>query len=358
MSPGVPTDRHAPALAPETDTGPALHGPRALETLRIAVAIVNYRTAALVVEGLAALEDELRDLPKLRVFVVDNASGDGSVEELARAIDENGWSAWCTLVPSKVNGGFSYGNNTAVRACETTQDYVLLLNPDTRVRPGAVRALVEFMEQNPSVGIAGSRLEDEDGTQQHSRYRFPSVLGELEATLRFGPVTRLLSGSVVAPPLVDEAHACDWVAGASMILRREALDAVGLMDESYFLYFEEVDLCRRARDAGWTCWYVPASRVVHHVGRSSGVTSRDVVRTRRPRYWFESRRRYFVDHHGRLTTALADAAWIFGMCCWRLRALLQNKPDIDPPHLVRDFVAYNFLSAAGWQRPTREGAPR
>jgi len=353
------TDEQAPGRAPETygsERTTASHG-RAPETLRVLIAIVNYRTTELVVDGLVALEQELADLPGTHVVVVDNASGDGSAGRLRASIDERGWSAWCTLVASDTNGGFSYGNNTAMHAVDTHSDYVLLLNPDTRIRPGAVRTLLDFMEAHPAVGIAGSRLEDEDGTQQHSRYRFPSVLGELEATIRFGPVTRLASESVVAPPLVTEAHACDWVAGASMIIRQEVLDAVGTMDERYFLYFEEVDLCRRARDAGWACWYVPASRVVHLVGQSSGVTSRETALERRPRYWFESRRRYFVEHHGRAQTMLADLAWILGQSLWRVRATLQRKQDNDPPYLMRDFLHYNLFSADGWRTPS-QGYPR
>jgi GT2 family glycosyltransferase len=349
-------DEQAPASAPETvrgarPGGPDATGARALETLRLLVAIVNFRTSELVIDGLAALEPELAGLPRAHVVVVDNASGDGSVERLRAAIDERGWSGWCTLVASATNGGFSYGNNEAIRSAPTPRDYVLLLNPDTRIRPGAVRTLLAFMEERPDVGVAGSRLEDEDGTQQHSRYRFPSVLGELESTVRLGLVTRLASKRVVAPPLVTEAHACDWVAGASLILRREVLDAVGPLDERYFLYYEEVDFCRRVRDAGSACWYVPDARVVHHVGKSSGVTSREALRTRRPRYWFESRRRYFVEHHGRAYTLLADLAWIVGQSLWRLRVLVQRKHDPDPPHLLRDFLRFNVFSLDGWRRP-------
>jgi hypothetical protein len=351
------TDEQARARALEDHPEHAVNAPgsRPLDTLRVVIAIVNYRTSELVLEGLRALEEELASLAGTEVVVVDNASGDGSAESIREAIDENHWT-WCSLVASDKNGGFSYGNNTAVRATSTPSDYVLLLNPDTRIRPGAVRTLLAFMEAHPDVGIGGSRLEDEDGTQQHSRYRFPNALGEFEATIRFGPVTWLTSQSVVAPPLVNEAHACDWVAGASMIIRQDVFDAVGMMDERYFLYFEEVDLCHRARAAGWSCWYVPESRVVHLVGQSSGVTSRTAVLERRPRYWFESRRRYFVAHHGRLHMLLADLGWIIGQLTWRVRVALERKPDTDPPHLVRDFLRYNLFSIDGWRAP--RGATR
>jgi N-acetylglucosaminyl-diphospho-decaprenol L-rhamnosyltransferase len=150
---------------------------------------------------------------------------------------------------------------------------------------------------------------------------------------------------VIAPPPQDVSHPADWVAGASLIVRRAVFDAVGLLDSAYFLYFEEVDFCRKAARAGWPCWYVPASRVVHLVGQSSGVTDTRKPARRVPRYWFESRRRYFRGAHGSLYTLLADVAWVTGFALWRLRRFVQRKPDTDPPHLLWDFLRYNYLPA-------------
>jgi GT2 family glycosyltransferase len=348
------------ARTSETAAGPgaARAGPAATRAvaarpaseLSVLVAIVNYRAAELVVDCLASLAEEARTL-RMHVVVVDNASQDGSSEHIGRAIEASGWSGWVELRALQENGGFSAGNNAAIAdACERPDgpDYVLLLNPDTRARPGAVTALLEFMEARPEVGIAGSRLEDEDGTQQHSRYRFPSALGELEACAHLGLLSRLLADACVAPPLDPHARECDWVAGASMIVRRAVVCALGPMDERYFLYYEEVDYCRRARELGWRTWYVPASRVVHLVGRSSGVTSRGRVQARRPGYWFASRRRYFVTHHGRAFALLADAGWVAGHVVWTMRRFVQRKPAVEPPCLGRDFVHFNFLSRAGW----------
>jgi N-acetylglucosaminyl-diphospho-decaprenol L-rhamnosyltransferase len=314
----------------------------------LAVVIVNYRTAGLAVECLRSLAGEVAALPGTRVVVVDNASGDGSADALNAAVRAHRWD-WATVLPLPENRGFAAGNNAALHpllAGSPAPDYVLLLNPDTVVRPGAVRELAAFMDRHPAVGIAGSRLEDPDGTPQRSAFRFPNVAGELEGGIRLGAVTRWLSRSVVAPPVRDEAHPTDWVAGASMIVRRAVFERVGLMDERYFLYFEEVDFCRRAKRAGWPCWYVPASRVVHLVGQSSGVTDAGRAARRVPAYWFRSRRRYFVRSHGRAYAFLADCAWAAGHALWRLRRRLQRKPDPDPPQLFGDFVRYNFLTGA------------
>jgi GT2 family glycosyltransferase len=223
--------------------------------------------------------------------------------------------------------------------------YVLLLNPDTIVRPGALRELFAFMEDRPDVGIAGSRLEGPDGTPQRSAFRFPSILGELEGGVRLGLLSRLLSRWVVAPEVPEVPGATDWVSGACMIVRGAVFEEIGLMDEGYFMYYEEVDFCRRARRASWPCWYVPMARVVHLGGRSSGVDDRRAARGRRPSYWFHARRRYFLNHHGRFSMALADLAWSLGYATYRLRRPVQRKPDTDPERLLWDFIRFNFLLA-------------
>ena len=316
--------------------------------MKLLVVIVNYRTADLTIDCLRSLSPEVASVPACAAVVVDNASGDGSADRIARAIDCNGWRSWARLMPTQTNGGFAAGNNAAIRPALERSDppqYVLLLNPDTLVRAGALQSLVEFMDARPDVGIAGSRLEDPDGTPQTSAFRFPSILGELESAIRIGVVSRLLSDRIVAPPVRLEESQTDWVAGASMIVRKEVFDTVGLLDEKYFMYFEEVDFCRRARDAGWPCWYVPQSRVVHLIGQSSGVTDAARTRTRRPAYWFEARRQFFLTHYGRTRTLLADLSWAAGFALWRIRRALLRRPDNDPERLLSDFIGYNLLGS-------------
>jgi N-acetylglucosaminyl-diphospho-decaprenol L-rhamnosyltransferase len=319
--------------------------------MRLLIVIVNYRTPDMTIECLRSVAPEALELGDTRVVVTDNASGDGSVERIRRTIEEAGWTGWAEVLPLDRNGGYAYGNNEAIRpALESTDppDYVLLLNSDTLARPRAFSELLDFMEAHPKVGMAGSRLEDHDGTQQDSRFRFITWLSELDSALRIGFVTRLLRNHIAAVPLVNEAHPIDWVAGASMIVRRRVFEDIGLLDPGYFLYFEEVDFCLRARRAGWTCWYVPRSRVVHLVGMSSGlVTSRPRKIVRRPRFWFESRRRYFVRNYGLAYAFLADLVWVSGHVLWRIRRFVQRKPDTDPPHMLWDFLRYNLLPRRG-----------
>ena len=310
------------------------------------VVIVNYRTPKLTIDCLHSLVGEVRLIPGTQVVIVDNDSGDRSVEQIESAIETKGWSNWASVIPSKYNGGYAFGNNLAISSAlksSTPPTYFLLLNPDTFVRPQSLQVLVDFMERHSEVGIAGSRLEDNDGTPQCSAFRFPTLLSELDSALRLGVVAKLLANWVIAPPVSPIPCQTDWVAGASMIVRREVFETVGLMDENYFLYYEEVDFCLQAQKLGWSCWYVPESRVVHLVGQSSGVTNTKTLPQRRPQYWFDSRRRYFLKNHGWLYTVLTDIVWLLSFTMWRCRRAIQGKPDNDPPKLLSDFFSNSVL---------------
>ena len=314
------------------------------------VVIVNYRTPGLTIDCLHSLVGEIRSLPNTRVAIADNDSGDNSVAEIAAAIAAEGWSEWASFVPLDRNGGFAFGNNALIRpVLESTNPppYFLLLNPDTVVRPGALKALVDFMDSHPEAGIAGSRLEDPDGTPQQSAFRFHNILTELDFGWRTGFISKLLANWTAAPPISQETCQTDWVAGASMIVRREVFEKIGLMDEAYFMYCEEMDFCLQANKAGWSCWYVPESRVVHLVGQSSGVTDTKKPPKRLPTYWFDSRRRYFIKNYGLVYTALADLFWASGFVVWRMRRVVQRKPDTDPPNMLSDFMSNSVFFKGG-----------
>jgi N-acetylglucosaminyl-diphospho-decaprenol L-rhamnosyltransferase len=310
------------------------------------VVIVNYRTAKLVVECLGSLEVEVHSHPGAAVTIVDNASGDGSAEAISAAIAQRGWSSWATLLPSPLNGGFSSGNNFAVRpalASDHAPDYFWLLNPDTLVRPGALQAFIDFMNTHPKAGICGGSLESEEGLLWPFAFRFPSLLSEVERGFSFSLTSRLLSRWKVVRPMNDYPQRVDWVAGASFVVRRSVFETIGLMDDSYFLYFEETDFCLRARRAGIECWYVPDSRVMHISGQSTGVTAKTTVPKRLPDYWFDSRRRYFIKNHGRLYAAATDTAWIFAFLLGRLRCWLQRKENPVLPNYFADFFRHSAL---------------
>jgi N-acetylglucosaminyl-diphospho-decaprenol L-rhamnosyltransferase len=311
--------------------------------MKLLVVIANYRVAHLTIDCLRSIAGEIGRVPVTRVVVCENGTGDDSAQRIQKAIDDNGWDTWCTLTAISPNLGFTGGNNIMIRPALQSADppqYVLLLNADTIVRPNAFKALVDYMDQHPDVGVTGSRLEDPDGAPQRSAFRFPSPLSEFEGRLNLGVVSRLLERWVVAPPVSNEACATDWVAGASMMVRREVFRDIGLLDEGYFTFFEDVDFCFSARKAGWKIWYIPAGRIVHLVGQSTGITIKKPKR--QPAYAFEARRRYFLKNHGPLEAALADFGQIAGLALWRLRVLF-GKPDFTAPYYLRDCVRHSVF---------------
>ncbi|EAW37837.1 glycosyltransferase family 2 protein [Lyngbya sp. PCC 8106] len=316
--------------------------------MNILVVILNYRTPQLTINGLRSLISEVQSLSNIQVVVVDNCSGDGSAEQIQAAIQAEGWGEWASVLALNQNGGYAFGNNAAIRpALQSSHppDFVWLLNPDTEVRPGAMQPLIDFLQTHPQAGIVGSRLEYPDRTPQRSAFRFQTLMSQFEGGLRLGLVSKLLARWMVAPPVSNSPCATDWVPGASMMVRREVFEQAGLLDEGYFLYYEDEDFCLQAKRAGWSCWYEPQSRVVHLVGQSSGITDTKITPKRRPQYWFDARRRYYVKNYGWLYAALVDGAWIMSLTLWRWRRTLERKPILDPPSFLGDSIRNSvFLS--------------
>ncbi len=315
--------------------------------MKVLVVIVNYRTPQLVLDCLESLAPQIVRVPGVQVVVTDNLSPDDSVAILSKAIDELGYASWCKFMPLGSNGGFAYGNNEAIKPAMAHESekpvYVWLLNPDTIALDGALVELINFMESHPNAGIAGGRAENVDGTVRRSSFRFHTPLSELEGALQFGVASKLLKNYVVAPAIPDEAARVDWVSGASMMIRREVFEKIGLLDDGYFMYFEETDFCLRAARGGFECWYVPKSRIIHLVGQSSGVTGAKRGTKRRPKYWFESRARYFRNNYGVIATQIANLLWLGGYPLGRTWQLLRGKRRDDPPKLWWDFLRYNYL---------------
>lgn len=314
----------------------------------VAVIIVNYKTGSLACRALDTLDDERQFLPNLNVVVVDNCSPDDSFKTISGHIESEFYGEWASVIDSGHNGGYAFGNNQGFRffteQCQGI-DYYWLLNPDTYLRPGAGFKLVSFLEATPNA-IAGSRLEDDDGTPQVSTFNFPSVLTEMLAGFSLGVLDKLFKGKKVVRDIVDHPEPVDWVAGASIMLPGRVLETVGMMDQEYFLYFEEVDYCLAMRKAGFQCWYVPPSRVVHEVGAATGISDMRIKQPRRPTYWFESRRRYFRKNHGLIALILADLGWSLGYATWLLRKKITGPDDVarQPPCLLRDFLRHSALN--------------
>jgi GT2 family glycosyltransferase len=242
-----------------------------MKDISLGIVTVSYNTRDLLHQCLAATAASLaRSQLEAEVVVVDNASTDGAAEMVRREFPH------VRLLVNERNAGFAVATNQGLRALGLpgphAPPYAMLLNPDTIVRGEALAGLVSFMEQEPAAGAAGARLVYEDGSFQHSAFRFPTVA--MAFFDFFLPHHRLLHSRLNGryPRRLYEAGApfeIDHPLGAALLVRREAVGEVGLLDERYFMYCEEIDWCRRIKAAGWGVYCLPQAEIVHLGGRST-----------------------------------------------------------------------------------------
>lgn len=318
---------------------------RTLSPVNVLAIIVNYRHAEMTISAVRGLLPELEGIDA-RVVLVDNGSNDGSLEKMTSAVATEGWSDRVEVIESGKNGGFGFGVNRGFRHGLLRADrprYFYLLNPDAIPDPGAVRALVDFLDARSDVGIAGGQTRDGEGQPVPSAFRFPTFLSELEEGFQLGLASKLLASWRVPLPIPTETQRVDWASAQNMLIRREVIEATGGFDETFFLYYEEVDLCRRALQAGWPTYAVKGSAVVH---LSAAVTGAGDLKRRTPLYLLASRRYFFLKTYGRGHLWLANAAFVLGFSSWRVRRRIQGKPDPDRPHALYDFLRYNLGSRA------------
>ena len=258
----------------------------------LTIVIVNWNTKEDLLTCLSSIKERLRD-PLFEVLVVDNGSNDGSSEEVRREYP------WVELLENKNNSGFANAANMALRRMKGR--YVLLLNPDTRVKERAIEKLISFMESHSEAGISGPQLLNPDGSKQNSIANFPSLATELlnKSLLRW-LFPKKFPGK---ERNYSEPIEVDSVIGACMMVRREAMDQVGLLDEDYFLFFEETDWCFRMKRAGWKIYHVPQAEVYHLQGKSAEAEKKRArVEYYRSRYHFFKKNRgtlqWFILHIG------------------------------------------------------------
>jgi len=325
------------------------------------IVILNYRTADLTIDCLSSLANQVPELPGASVVVVDNASGNGSAEQIAEAIDHQGWSGWVELLALDTNGGFSAGNNTGMTRGTASSgapapEFLLLLNSDTIVRPGALESLLSAARERADAGLIGPRLEWPNGQPQISRFRFPSPASELIDAAATGPVTRILKRFDVPLPVTDQPAEADWISFACVLIRQSVIDQVGLMDDGYFMYFDDVDYCWRVRRAGWSVLHWPGARVVHLRGGSAPVKTQLAHRKRVSRYYYASRARYFAKAWGPAGPLLANLGWMAGRSLSLTRELIGHKAPHTAELQYRD-IWVNWWSAFHQQPPVGDSPP-
>lgn len=318
--------------------------------------ILNYKTPDMTLQSAQAALRELEGLDG-HVVIVDNDSGDGSFEAIKAELARPEWpSDRIEVVQSGHNGGFGAGNNFGIRhgMARRVYDYVYILNSDAFPDPGSIRALLNHLQINRQTGLAGSYIHGPDGDPHLTAFRFPSIWGELEGAARVGAVSKMLEKHIVPLPIPEVSGPVDWLAGASMMIRREVLEQVGLFDETFFLYFEETDLCLRAAHVGWRTDYVRDSEVTHIGSVSTGMKTW----TRMPGYWFDSRLYYFRRNHGGFYAAMATLAHVTGALIWRLRRLIGGKTRRDPKWFLWDLIKHYCTAVLTPNSRERRSDPR
>ena len=215
------------------------------------------------------------------------------------------------LIRSGRNRGFAAANNEAIN--RAAGRFILLLNPDTEVRPDTIAVLARYLDDHPRVGVCGPRILFPDGSFQSCGYRFPTLWSEIRMSKNVNKLIKAVLGTETFVADHPEAREVDWVDGACLMIRRSVIDQIGPLDEQYFLYGEELDWCFNARKAGWVIAAVPAAEMIHHLGQSSSQFS-----DRSLAYFMDTRLRYYRKNRGLATALVVSAVYTVG-CIRQLR---------------------------------------
>jgi N-acetylglucosaminyl-diphospho-decaprenol L-rhamnosyltransferase len=294
----------------------------------LSIVILNYNTRSRLMECLRSLRSA--GLPGVsrgvatEIYVVDNASGDGSVEAVEADFPD------VSLVRAPRNGGFAYGNNLALR--RASGRFAVLLNPDTVVPPGGLESLVHYMDAHPRVGACGPRLQRRDGSLDLAcRRSFPTLSVSLYRLLGLShlfPRSRRFGRYNLTYLDPSQEAEVDSVVGACMLVRREAMEQVGLLDEAFFLYGEDLDWAYRMKQRGWSVVYVPSVTILHHKGESSRQQSTTMTLA-----FYDAMRIFYRKHYARQHPAVVNA--LVEAAIWARCGVSLLKNGLRPPERRR-----------------------
>lgn len=290
----------------------------------LVIHILNYRTPVLTLDCLASLAEERRGEVSFEVWLIDNASGDDSVPRIREALRERGWDSWVRFEALEENLGFAGGNNYLIRKClqsEAPPVFQLLLNSDTRVHAGAVSKSVAWMRAHPGAGAFSCMLRNEDGSVQNVCRKFPRPDRETVRALGLPyAFPRLFAGADLEDPGWDREGARDreveWIGGAFLLARTEAIREAGVMDDSFFFYGEDTEWCYRFRAHGWGIYFDPGPEITH-LGGGSSDPSRLLDRRKEILLW-KARFRVQRQCYGRVAAAWIRAVYV---CAFAMRVV-------------------------------------
>ncbi len=314
----------------------------------VSVIIVNLDTKDLLSDCLASVETEASSV-SLEVLVIDNCSRDGSVEMVQKEFP------FVRLFQNNKNEGFAAPNNKGIR--ESTGEYVLLLNSDTIVKPGAIGVLLEFMRGHPDVGACGPMLVYPDGSLQKSVKGFPTLWThacDMFAMDRLFPNSRLFGRGEMAYFDYQTAADVDHLMAAAFLVRRDVIDRVGMLDERFRIYYNDMDWCYRMKQSSWKIYYLPTAKVVHYLGQTVSKVNRDFSH-------FEELHNnvmlFYQKHYGRLSVIVYKLLLCIGFSVraigWSIKHLFQSSPSTNT--MVR-YSWKTFVFGLKFWTPLRDNA--
>lgn len=286
----------------------------------VSIVIVSWNVRDMLRECLASIVASSADL-HVETIVVDSASSDGSPNMVRAEFPE------VTLIAQSENVGFTSGNNIGFE--HATGRYLLLLNPDTVLLNDALAQMADYLDAHPEIGIVGPHTLNTDGSHQSTRRRFPTIaLAFFESTwLQPYAPQKMLDRFYVRDLPDDETGAVDWVQGSALMARREIYEQIGGLDDGFVMFSEEVDWCKRARDAGWQAVYIGSAKIIHHGGKST-----DQAGANKHIYFQQSKLRYIRKHHG-AGIALVLRLFLLSNYAWQIalegaKAMVGHKRDM------------------------------
>ncbi len=263
-----------------------------MKSAKVSIIIVNWNTGDLLAECIRSVKESsiMDTLPFAEILVVDNASMDHSLHQARIAFPE------IRVIQNQENLGFGAANNMAAR--EAVGEYLLLLNPDTIVKPGAIRSLVDHLDNHPEAGAAGPKLINPDGSLQLSIYRTPTLTREM---WRLFHLDSIFPYNAYPPATLSATNPqkVDTIQGTCLLVRRDIFLSIGMFDERFFMYSEEVDLCVRIRSAGWLIHWLPQAKVVHLAGQSTKLVADQMFLM-----LYRNKVEFFRKHYGQPKTAM------------------------------------------------------
>lgn len=263
-----------------------------MKLVDLSIITVNWKVAELVGQLLDSIAEHTQSI-SYEIFVVDNDSGDGIGETISRFRKKYPQIS-IQFIENKQNLGFAAANNIAIASASGR--YTVLLNPDTALKDDALSSMVHWLDAHEDVGIAGPKLLNSDGTIQPSVRAFPQVMDQALILLKMHHFVKnapALQRYFAADFNYKKTQDVDQVMGAAFFIRKEVFSTIGVLDDAFFIWFEEVDFCRRAKSAGYRIAYVATSEIVHHGGESFAKT----FTVLKQKYFNASMKTYFKKHH-------------------------------------------------------------